>query len=263
MITKTFKRFENKYQLSASQLKQLMPLLLTQMKPDDYTKKNDGYSIYNIYYDTENYDIIRHSLAKPYYKEKLRLRSYTIPTSPDDQVFLELKKKIGGVVNKRRAILRLSEASRFVSKLEYPKELNTINRLVLEEIEFFLKNNLVTPKTYIGYQRIAFVGKNDPELRVTFDYNLKSRQHSLSLEKGDFGHSLIPADHYLMEIKILGAIPLWLTHALTELEIYSSSFSKYGKAYKDYRQQSIGKLINLSIYTNDQINSKLTPCVNN
>ena len=156
MITKTFKRFENKYQLNESQLKQLMPMLLTRMKPDAYTAK-----------------------------------------------------------------------------------------------------------TYIGYQRIAFVGKDDPELRVTFDYNLKSRQHSLSLEKGDFGHFLIPADHYLMEVKILGAIPLWLTHALTELEIYSSSFSKYGKAYKDYRQQSIGKLINLPIYTNNTIDNKLTPCVNN
>ncbi len=263
MITKTFKRFENKYQLNESQLNQLMPVLLTQMKPDAYTSQNNGYSIYNIYYDTDNYDIIRHSLAKPYYKEKLRLRSYAIPTSPDDQVFLELKKKIGGVVNKRRATLSLSEASRFISKLEYPQQLNTMNQLVLEEIEVFLKNHLVTPKTYIGYERIAFVGKDDPELRLTFDYNLKSRQHSLALEKGDFGHFLIPADHYLMEVKILGAIPLWLTHALSALEIYSSSFSKYGKAYQDYRQQSIGKLINLPIYTNTNTNKQLTPCVNN
>nr|WP_320024654.1 polyphosphate polymerase domain-containing protein [uncultured Acetobacterium sp.] len=259
MITKTFKRFENKYQLDESQLKQLMPMLLTQMKPDSYTAKNDGYSIYNIYFDTENYDIIRHSLSKPYYKEKLRLRSYKIPTSPDDQVFLELKKKIGGVVNKRRATLTLNEANRFISKLEYPKETNTMNQLVLEEIEFFLKNHPVMPKTYIGYQRIAFVGKEDPELRVTFDYNLKSRQQLLSLEEGDFGNFLIPEDQYLMEIKILGAIPLWLTHALSELQIYSTSFSKYGKAYKDYRKQSMGKLITLPIYPNPN----LTACINN
>jgi len=259
MITKTFKRYENKYRLNERQLKQLLPVLLTQMKPDAYTSKNGSYSIYNLYYDTDNYDIIRHSLSKPYYKEKLRLRSYTIPTSPEDQVFLELKKKIGGVVNKRRATLSLREASRFISKLEYPREINTMNQLVLEEIEFFLKNHPVTPKAYIGYERIAYVGKDDPELRVTFDYNLKSRQQSLSLEKGDFGNLLIPADQYLMEIKILGAIPLWLTHALTNLDIYSSSFSKYGKAYQDYRRQSIGKLITLPIYSNNP----LTPCVNN
>jgi len=113
MITKTFKRYENKYRLNERQLKQLLPVLLTQMKPDAYTSKNGSYSIYNLYYDTDNYDIIRHSLSKPYYKEKLRLRSYTIPTSPEDQVFLELKKKIGGVVNKRRATLSLREASRW------------------------------------------------------------------------------------------------------------------------------------------------------
>lgn len=259
MITKTFNRFENKYRLDETQLKQLMPILLTQMKPDAFTLNNNGYSIFNIYYDTENNDIIRHSLAKPYYKEKLRLRSYSIPTSPNDQVFLELKKKIGGVVNKRRATLTLNEASRFIDNLEYPKPTNSINQIVLEEIEFFLKHHPVTPKNYIGYERIAYVGKNDPELRVTFDYNLKSRRHALSLEKGDFGNLLIPKNHYLMEIKILGAIPLWLTHALSNLQIYSSSFSKYGQAYKDYCKQNIASVINLPIYSNPQ----LTPCINN
>lgn len=259
MITKTFKRYENKYQLDEVQLNQLMPILLTQMKPDDYTAKHDGYSIYNIYFDTENYDIIRHSLSKPYYKEKLRLRSYAIPTSPNDIVFLELKKKIGGIVSKRRATLTLAEAYNFISKKEYPKETNPINLLVLEEIEYFLANHIVEPKTFIGYERIAYVGKNDPELRVTFDYNIKSRQNSLFLEKGDFGNLLLSPNQYLMEIKILGAIPLWLTHVLSELKIYSTSFSKYGQAYKNYRKKSMGKIISLPVYPT----AELPYCINN
>lgn len=259
MITKTFKRYENKYQLDDTQLKHLLPILLTQMKPDDYTAKHDGYSIFNIYFDTENYDIIRHSLSKPYYKEKLRLRSYSIPTSQDDIVFLELKKKIGGIVSKRRAALTLNEAYCFISKMEYPEETNAINHLVLEEIEFFLMNHIVEPKTYIGYERIAYVGKNEPELRVTFDYNIKSRQNSLLLEKGHFGNLLLPQNEYLMEIKILGSIPLWLTHALSELKIYSTSFSKYGKAYQDYRKQNMGKIITLPVYTSNEISY----CINN
>jgi SPX domain protein involved in polyphosphate accumulation len=230
----TFKRYEKKYQLDEAQLNDLMPVLLEEMRPDIYADQQDGYAIYNIYYDTENYDIIRRSLAKPYYKEKLRLRSYTIPASPDEMVFLELKKKIGGIVSKRRASLKLDEAYRFVSKREYPGGLNQVDHQVLKEIEYFLKNNPIEPKAYISYERMAFIGKKDPNFRVTFDRNIKSRQTDLLLEKGSFGDPIILPNHYIMEIKILGAMPLWLAQGLSGLGIYSSSFSKYGKAYKDY-----------------------------
>lgn len=243
MITKTFKRYEKKFQLNAAQFEQLLPVLLTEMVPDSFTSKNDRYSIYNIYYDTENYDLIRHSLAKPYYKEKLRLRSYALPTSTEDMVFLELKKKIGGIVNKRRATMTLGEADRFLSHREYPQDTNAINRQVLKEIEFFLEQHSIEPKAYISYERSAYFGKNDPEFRVTFDHNIRSRQSDLALVKGDFGDLLLPSGNCLMEIKILGAIPLWLTQSLSELKIYSSSFSKYGTAYKAYRKQSLGKII--------------------
>ncbi|MBC3796998.1 polyphosphate polymerase domain-containing protein [Acetobacterium tundrae] len=253
MITTTFKRYEKKYQIHEFQLKELMPILLAEMMPDDFTLKNNGYSIYNIYFDTENYDIIRHSLSKPYYKEKLRLRSYAIPISSDDKVFLELKKKIGGIVSKRRATMTLNEANRFISKREYPLEANAINRLVLEEIDNFLDHHVIEPKAYISYDRIAFVGKNDPEFRVTFDCNIKNRQNNLSLEEGDFGNQLLPKDGYIMEIKILGAIPVWLTHALSSLKIYSSSFSKYGNAYTEYRRQGMAKIINMPISDNTEL----------
>lgn len=234
MITTTFKRYEKKYQLDESQYKDLLPILLNEMKPDTYGSQNEGYSIYNIYYDTQNYDVIRHSLTKPYYKEKLRLRSYTIPSTPDEMVFLELKKKIGGIVSKRRACLKLYEAYSFISKREYPQELNQVDHQVLKEIEYFLENHRIEPKAFISYERIAFVGKNDPNLRVTFDSNIKSRQTNLLLEKGDFGNLIIPQNQYILEIKIFGAMPLWLAQALSELKIFSSSFSKYGKTYKEY-----------------------------
>ena len=263
MITKTFKRYEKKFQLSASQFEQLLPILLKEMVPDSFTSQNDIYSIYNIYYDTKNYDIIRHSLSKPYYKEKLRLRSYAIPSSPDDMVFLELKKKIGGIVNKRRATMTLGEANRFLSNREYPQTINTLNQLVLAEIEVFLDHHSIEPKAYISYERSAYFGKNDPEFRVTFDHNIKTRQNDLALENGDFGNPLLPEGSYLMEIKILGAIPLWLTQTLSELKIYASSFSKYGNTYKAYRKQSMGKIITLPIPANPELNrNELKPCIN-
>lgn len=238
MITTTFKRYEKKYQLDEFQYQKILPILLAEMKPDTYTSKNDSYMIYNIYYDTQHYDVIRHSLSKPYYKEKLRLRSYSIPATLEDMVFLELKKKIGGIVNKRRTSLKLNEAYNFVSKMEYPEGLNQGDIQVLKEIEYFLKNRSIEPKAYISYERTAYVGKNDPNLRVTFDCNIKSRQTSLLLEKGDFGDFVIAPNQYVMEIKILGAMPLWLARVLSELKIYSSSFSKYGRTYKEYLSQA-------------------------
>ncbi|KAF5057614.1 VTC domain protein [anaerobic digester metagenome] len=235
MITTTFKRYEKKYRLDAVQYQRILPILLAEMKPDTYTSSNDSYMIYNIYYDTPHYDVIRHSLSKPYYKEKLRLRSYTIPETLEERVFLELKKKIGGIVNKRRASLRLNDAYNFVSKREYPEGLNRSELQVLKEIEYFLNNRSVEPKAYISYERTAYVGKSDPNLRVTFDCNIKSRQNNLVLEKGDAGDFVIPPNQYIMEVKILGAMPLWLARTLSELKIYSSSFSKYGRTYQEYR----------------------------
>ena len=110
MAIKSFQRYEKKFILNENQYNALIPILSKYMNPDKFCKFGQNYSIYNIYYDTDDNQIIRHSINKPYYKEKLRLRSYSIPTSKDDKVFLELKKKINGIVNKRRATLTLNEA---------------------------------------------------------------------------------------------------------------------------------------------------------
>lgn len=235
MVIKTFKRYEKKYRLTASQYAKLLPLLLKEMEPDLYTRENQFYSIYNIYFDTPQYELIRHSLSKPYYKEKLRIRSYSVPNSPDEPVFIELKKKIGGIVNKRRATIPLADAYSFISTRQKPQTDSAVDNQVLDEIDFFLKTHHLEPKAFISYDRAAYVGKTDPDMRITFDFNLKSRQFDLSLEKGAYGDLLIPESAYLMEVKIPGTIPIWLAHAFSELGIFSSSFSKYGTAYKNSR----------------------------
>jgi hypothetical protein len=241
MVIKTFKRYEKKYKLTASQYEQLIPILLREMEPDLYTKENQYYSIYNIYFDTPQYDLIRHSLSKPYYKEKLRIRSYSVPNSPDEPVFIELKKKIGGIVNKRRATIPLADAYSFISTRQKPVTESSVDNQVLDEIDFFLKTHHLEPKAFISYDRAAYVGKTDPDMRITFDFNLKSRQFDLSLEKGAYGDLLIPESTYLMEIKIPGTMPIWLAHAFSKLGIFSSSFSKYGTAYKNNRLSLLEK----------------------
>lgn len=234
MAIKSFQRYEKKFILNENQYNALIPILSKYMNPDKFCKFGQNYSIYNIYYDTDDNQIIRHSINKPYYKEKLRLRSYSIPTSKDDKVFLELKKKINGIVNKRRATLTLNEAYKFLELGERPATSDYLNNQVLNEIEYHISNHDIHQTVYISYSRKAFFSKDDKDFRITFDSNIITRRDSLFLEAGSFGDRLLTKNQYLMEVKILGAIPVWFTKILSDLEIYNTHFSKYGNEYMRY-----------------------------
>ena len=234
MAITSFKRYEKKFLLTQKQFDRLIPKLLDYMNPDENCKDGEEYSIYNIYYDTNDDSLIRHSVSKPYYKEKLRLRSYNVPSFPKDTVFLELKKKIGGVVNKRRIVITLQEAYDLLNKGIRPNKCDYMTEQVVNEIEYFLSTNEVKPKAYISYRRKAFFGKEDRDFRVTFDTHIITRRDELALEEGCYGEELLKEGQHLMEVKILGGIPVWLTKIFAELGIYTSSFSKYGKEYKKY-----------------------------
>lgn len=245
MAIKSFKRYEKKFLLSKKQYDKLIPILSEYMNPDKFCKDGKNYNIYNIYYDTKDNSVIRHSIDKPYYKEKLRLRSYKVPKSIDDTVFLELKKKINGIVNKRRIVLTLGEAYNYLDKGIKPIFNDYTNNQVLEEIDYYLKNNNVIPSVYIGYSRNAFFSKDDHDFRITFDSKIITRRTDLSLESGCYGNELLESNQYLMEVKILGAIPVWFTKILSELKIYNTHFSKYGNEYMRYTQnindQNLGR----------------------
>lgn len=231
MELQTFKRYEDKFLLDKKQYELLMRKLEGYMCPDRHCK-NGAYNICNIYFDTPDNTVIRRSVSKPYYKEKLRLRSYGTPESDDDSVFLELKRKIGGIVNKRRAVLTYGQAKEYLHSGKKPEELDYTDRQVLNEIDWFIKDNPVVPYAYVSYDRIAMFGIKDKSFRLTIDSNLQARRQDLSLSSGSYGHQLLPPDHRLMEIKISGAIPLQLAHTLSELKIYSRGFSKIGTEYK-------------------------------
>lgn len=90
------------------------------------------------------------------------------------------------------------------------------------------------PKVFIGYSRKAFFGMDDNDFRLTFDSKIITRRGNLSLETDCFGEDILQENQYLMEVKILGAMPIWFTNILSELEIYNTHFSKYGNEYMRY-----------------------------
>lgn len=234
MAIQSFKRYEKKFLLTNEQYMALMPRLKEYMYLDDHCKDETGYKIANIYFDTAQNEIIKHSISKPYYKEKLRLRTYGTPESENATSFLELKKKIGGIVNKRRVVMPLWQSYEFLETGKHPENASYMQNQVLNEIEYFLSNNDVKPTVYISYDRIATFAKNDHDFRLTFDTNITTRRNDLHLESGSFGTQLLLPDQHLMEVKILSAYPMWLTQILSEQGIFNQTFSKYGKEYKNY-----------------------------
>ncbi len=234
MAIETFERKEIKFLLSGEQYRALKVLLPKYMESDPYCIDDKTYGIYNIYYDTKNDDLIRKSIEKPYYKEKVRLRSYMSPASPEDRVFLEIKKKIGGIVNKRRVVMTLSEADRYVKYGEYPPDNGKyLRKQVLKELDVLFERYDLSPKQYISYERAAYFGREDKNFRLTFDKNITARRYDVTLEKESYGEQLIPEDSRLMEVKISDSMPVWLAEQLAALKIYKVSFSKYGTAYKN------------------------------
>ena len=233
MAIEVFNRYEHKYLLDRCQFENAVRIIEKYMEKDSHNVGEKPYTISNLYYDTPDDFLIRTSVSKPVYKEKLRLRSYGVPNL-DSKVYLEIKKKFDGIVNKRRTTLSLSEAYEFLLSGVPPKPKGYMNTQVLREIEYFLKIYNLSPKLYLAYDRIAFFEKGNKDLRISFDMNIRTRRHDLRLEYGDSGERLLEGDVYLMEIKTSLAKPLWVTGMLAELDIKRQSFSKYGTEYKNF-----------------------------
>ncbi|MBR4550620.1 MAG: polyphosphate polymerase domain-containing protein [Oscillospiraceae bacterium] len=221
----TFKRYEKKYLLSADGYARLTERMADYIEPDEYHRS----TVCSIYYDRDDYRLIRHSIDAPIYKEKLRVRSYN-PSGPDCQAFVELKKKYKGIVYKRRIAMTGRQAAAWLSGAAEPPE----DSQMVREIQWFLHENEPHPKVMIACDRTSWRARENPELRITFDEHIRWRDRELSFEAGDAGELLLPDGEVLMELKIPGAAPLWLAHLLSEQALFPTSFSKYGVCYKNH-----------------------------
>lgn len=212
-----FKRYELKYILTAEEAEIFQREAEKHMQKDEFGEAD----ILNIYYDTPDRRLIRNSIDKPEYKEKLRLRCYGVPDK-DATAFIELKKKYDGVVYKRRISLPYGEAYSFLTDGDLP------DTQIGKEIEYFLKYyEKLSPAMVISYHRKAYF---EGEFRATFDSNILYRECDLDLRQGIYGSPV--TDAVIMELKSARAIPFWMLKLLSEHKIYKSSFSKYGTAYK-------------------------------
>lgn len=230
IIIDVFRRVEKKYLVSEEEKKLILKSLNNYIVADEYGPS----TICNIYFDNSDYEIINISLEKPIYKEKIRLRSYGIPNL-DSKVYLEIKKKYDGVVGKRRIGCSLWDIYNYLDNGIFPKT----NDQIIKEIDFCFQKYKLVPKLFLAYDREAYYFKNNRDFRITFDYNIRSREEDLRLELGDSGHLLFSKKIYVMEIKSLGSLPLWFSNLLNKNKIYPVSFSKYGTIYQKMKRDDV------------------------
>lgn len=223
---KIFKRYELKYILTARQADRLHTLMKGYMTPDAYGRSRCG----SIYFDTPDYRLIRRSLERPAYKEKLRIRFYGDKTAAEE-MFLELKKKYDHVVYKRR--LTVAEYLDPERQTQISKEIRYFSELYPG----------LGPSAHISCDREAWYGKGDPDLRLTFDRDIRYKEYlrmdgaaaGYYLPQGP-GMALLPEGTVLLEVKTAMGLPRWLLDFLNEEKIYKRRFSKYGEGYLRQRQ---------------------------
>lgn len=217
----TFERIEIKYILNKTQYQKVIENIKDYMTYGPY----GIYNICNLYYDTDSFQLIRDSLDKPLFKEKLRLRSYGLPNKTDN-VFLEAKRKFQKTVYKRR----------FSFPYEYLDNIfeNQSKSQIQKELNYFVNFYHLIPKVFLSYDREEFIDKKDNSFRLTFDSNVIARTYDVSFDYGIYGENVLPNETYIMEIKVSHNLPLWFVNILNDLNIYPSSFSKYGEFYKKF-----------------------------
>lgn len=211
--TETFERVEHKYLLTKKQANKLFDLIQDHIEPDVYPR----YTLYNIYYDSDDFQMISKSIEGPQYKEKLRVRSYG-EVDEDGFIYLEMKKKYDGIVYKRR--------------IQIPSVTETANSFQIKKELAYMKDFYqADKKVFIAYDRVAYAGIHESDVRITFDTNIRYRFDHLKLSDVYEDKYLLNDDQVLLEIKVMNRYPLWLTHALSFLKLTRTSFSKYGTIY--------------------------------
>ena len=226
-----FKRYELKYRITEAQKAKILKAMEPYMEADRYGKS----TVRNIYFDTDDFILARHSIARPAFKEKLRIRSYS-KADENSTVFVELKRKYDHVVYKRRVGVTEKEAVDWICRGK-PAVMHDDQRS--REIDYFLSQyDGIRPALYLSYDREAYRMKDGSDFRVTFDTNILCREHDLSLESDPYGTSILGDGMVLMELKCSGGLPMWMTRILSKERIYKTSFSKYGTAYCSFMKET-------------------------
>lgn len=241
MALEIFRRKEQKYLITVNQYEALLVSLAPYMRSDK-NGKGGRYTVTSLYFDSPNHQIYYETKNKLKYRQKLRLRVYD-ETDENGTAFFEVKQKHKKVVNKRRLLMPIREANRYLAKdLEAPLEnYETSNEQVMKEIHYFRQFYNLQPEMIVSYDRHAMHGIDDAELRLTFDFNLRSRKEDLFVEHGSYGDYFINPNLVVLEVKVNDSVPLWLARILQSLECEQRSASKFCTSIEALKSEQLSQ----------------------
>lgn len=227
MALEIFSRKEQKYLITRRQYEELVEQIGPRMR-NDKNGMEGRYSVTSLYFDSPDKSIYFETKNKLKYRQKLRLRVYD-DADLNSTAFFEVKQKHKKVVNKRRMLLPLGEAYRYIQgeSKEDLSDIDTSNPQVMKEIDYFRKYYNLKPEMVVSYSRHALHGVTDPELRITFDFDLRCRKDDLHIEHGPHGEHFIDSTLVVLEVKVDHAVPLWLTRLLQNVNCEQRSASKF------------------------------------
>lgn len=216
-------RKEMKYIINKEISKNLIEEINNYVKPSDFFFQR----IHNVYYDNDYYGVISRSKNSSEFKEKLRIRTYEMPSGFVKDAYVELKKKFKGITYKRRIKLKLNIVEEMFEKNDLFPVMP--DGQIKQEVVYFQQKTKCFPKVYISYNRHAYVCSDGSDMRITFDSDIFTREKNLSLKTNEedilFGHEEL----VIMEVKVNGSMPIWFTNVLNKYSICPTSYSKYAK----------------------------------
>jgi hypothetical protein len=201
------------------------------MRLDPHGGQDGHYQVTSLYFDTADFKAYWDKIEGLRFRRKVRVRVYnTQMVTPDTPCSVEIKQRINKIIEKRRAVLSYASA---IALCEAGVDVNGVpdgSQAVIEEVAYMSRVFQLQPASVVTYDRLAFIGtERDPDLRVTFDTNLKSRTHDLSLLSQSYteNRSFLPPQFCVMEIKANGNVPFWLTRLIAKHHCAIRSISKY------------------------------------
>lgn len=230
-----FERREFKYYIPIEQVDALRQRLLANMEHDPFCLKHENkrYCVRSIYLDTRSLLFYYEKIDGLKIRKKLRIRVYDNP-GDFNVSFFEIKRKIDDIVRKQRATTLIQDVPNLMNGavIRLHDEKKKFERANLDNFIYITKRLNLEPKILVTYEREAFAGIDDPYLRVTFDFNVRS------CLMDDFSgiyqeHDMISfmEDCFILELKFFGRMPLWLKSLIREFGMHKQAISKYCNSY--------------------------------
>lgn len=227
--TRNFNRFELKYLLPIEHAGEFKKAIKSFLHVDSFGEEGQ-YALTSLYYDTPDHRFYWEKIDGIKVRRKLRIRHYETrdAITPETPVFVEIKKRIDRVIIKKRAKMPYKDAVNLCNEGIMPAKFDPKDKKTLEEVQSMFHTYPLRPTLITSYFRHALIGTHyDLGLRVTFDTNIRFRDHDLDLTSKNRGKFIIPPNIALMEIKANGAIPYWLTEMIGAHNIRLIRVSKY------------------------------------